>query len=142
MSELLPPESAYPAIGLRIRLARQKARLTQGELSKRLSKPRTYAAISDIERGRTRLNVDGLLDVARACGCLLTDLLPVEVARWEHDGAIDTQLAAYKNECGRLRDYMFAITGAWLTNGDTDDPIEKASDYLTSLLDKALEAQP
>ena len=52
-------------VGRRIRRAREELRLSQGDLGRMLSKPRTYAAISDIERGKTKLDVEELGEIAR-----------------------------------------------------------------------------
>lgn len=51
-------------IGSLIAAARTRKRLTQTELGKRMQPPRTHAAISDIERGRTRLNLVELHEMA------------------------------------------------------------------------------
>lgn len=54
----------YEDIGTRIRQARIQKGLSQADLGRLLSKPRSHAAISDIERGRTKLNLDELAEVA------------------------------------------------------------------------------
>ena len=57
--------STNEAVGRRVRLAREELRLSQGELGRLLSRPRTHAAVSDIERGKTKLDVEDLADLAR-----------------------------------------------------------------------------
>ncbi|CCF85311.1 helix-turn-helix domain-containing protein [Nitrolancea hollandica] len=52
-------------VGRRIRRAREELGLSQGDLGRLLSRPRTYAAISDIERGKTKLDVEELAEIAR-----------------------------------------------------------------------------
>jgi transcriptional regulator with XRE-family HTH domain len=54
----------YVEIGRRIRQARTEKALMQADLGQLLSKSRSHAAISDIERGRTKLNVDELAEIA------------------------------------------------------------------------------
>ena len=54
----------YVEIGRRIRQARTEKALMQADLGRLLSKPRSHAAISDIERGRTKLNLDELAEIA------------------------------------------------------------------------------
>lgn len=54
----------YVEIGRRIRQARVEKALMQADLGRLLSKPRSHAAISDIERGRTKLNLDELAEIA------------------------------------------------------------------------------
>lgn len=54
----------YEEIGRRIREARIEQGLMQADLGRLLSRPRSHAAISDIERGRTKLNLDELAEVA------------------------------------------------------------------------------
>lgn len=52
-------------VGQRIREAREEKGLTQGQLGELLERPRTHAAVSDIERGRTKLNIDEISEFAR-----------------------------------------------------------------------------
>lgn len=54
----------YVEIGRRVRQARTEKGLMQADLGRLLSKPRSHAAISDIERGRTKLNLDELAELA------------------------------------------------------------------------------
>lgn len=51
-------------VGRRVRQAREELGLSQGALGRLLSPPRTHAAVSDIERGKTRLDVDDLSSLA------------------------------------------------------------------------------
>lgn len=55
----------YEEVGRRIRRARQELGLMQADLGRMLSRPRSHAAISDIERGKTRLNLEELAEVAQ-----------------------------------------------------------------------------
>lgn len=51
-------------VGRRIREAREEIGLSQAELGRLLTRPRSYAAVSDIERGKTRLDVEELEEMA------------------------------------------------------------------------------
>ncbi len=51
-------------IGQRIRTAREEAGLSQEQLGRRLSPPKSHAAVSDIERGKTRVTVSELSRIA------------------------------------------------------------------------------
>lgn len=51
-------------VGRRIREAREDQGWTQAQLGQKLSRPRTHAAISDIERGKTRLCVEEISEFA------------------------------------------------------------------------------
>jgi transcriptional regulator with XRE-family HTH domain len=51
-------------VGRRIADARAAARITQAELGARLQPPRSHAAVSDIERGKTTLGVELLSTIA------------------------------------------------------------------------------
>ncbi len=51
-------------IGERIRMYRRMAGLSQSEVGQRLAKPRSHAAVSDIERGKTRITVGLLRELA------------------------------------------------------------------------------
>lgn len=55
-------------IGSIIRRERELAGMSQADLGAYLDPPRSYAAISDIERGKSRLKVDDLISIARALG--------------------------------------------------------------------------
>lgn len=55
-------------VGRRIRRAREERRLSQTELGQLLSPKRSYAAVSDIERGRTKLDVEDLSMLAVILG--------------------------------------------------------------------------
>lgn len=52
-------------IGRRIRQAREDLKLSQTELGRLLSRTRTHAAISDLERGNVRVDVEELAELAR-----------------------------------------------------------------------------
>jgi hypothetical protein len=51
-------------IGSLVAAARVRKRLTQSALGQMMNPPRTHAAVSDIERGRTRLNLVELHEMA------------------------------------------------------------------------------
>ncbi len=55
----------YEEIGRRIRQARQDLGLMQADVGRMLSRPRSHAAVSDIERGKTRLNLEELAEMAQ-----------------------------------------------------------------------------
>lgn len=55
-------------VGRRIRDAREARGWTQAQLGQQLTRPRTHVAISDIERGRTKLNIDELSEFADVLG--------------------------------------------------------------------------
>ena len=55
-------------VGRRVRRAREERRLSQTELGQLLSPKRSYAAVSDIERGRTKLDVEDLSMLAAILG--------------------------------------------------------------------------
>jgi transcriptional regulator with XRE-family HTH domain len=52
-------------LGRRIARARQHLGLTQTAFGRLLSRPRSHAAISDMERGKTKLDIEELSEVAR-----------------------------------------------------------------------------
>ena len=51
-------------VGSRIRQAREELRLSQGDLGRLLTPPRSHVAVSDIERGKTKLDVEELSTLA------------------------------------------------------------------------------
>src|SRR5687768_3476568 len=55
-------------IGQRIREAREEHRLTQTECGQLLRRRRTHAAISELERGKVRLDAEELLEIAAILG--------------------------------------------------------------------------
>ena len=55
-------------VGRRIRQAREEKGLLQSDLGRLLSRPRSHAAVSDIERGKTRLDLEELSEIARLLG--------------------------------------------------------------------------
>jgi transcriptional regulator with XRE-family HTH domain len=55
----------HEEVGRRIRQAREQLRMSQGEFGRLLSPPRTHAAVSDMERGKTKLDVEELSTLAR-----------------------------------------------------------------------------
>ena len=66
----------YPAIGERIREARKKKYMTQARLAELVSMTRT--SITNIEKGRQKLLVHTLYNLANALGVHPEDLLPAE----------------------------------------------------------------
>lgn len=55
----------YRMVGQRIRQARTELGLVQADLGRMLSRPRSHAAISDIERGKTKLDLEELAELAQ-----------------------------------------------------------------------------
>lgn len=67
--------SYYSVIGRRLREAREAKGLTQAALGAELLPPRSHSAVSDIERGKTKLNVDELTVVAALLDTSLLSLV-------------------------------------------------------------------
>lgn len=69
----------------RLVIARRRALLSQREAGARLNPPRSHAAVSDIERGRTQLTLDLVAQFGRIYGVgrgwLLLDWMGDEVPR-------------------------------------------------------------
>lgn len=57
--------ATYEEIGRRVRQARSELGWLQADLGRTLSRPRSHAAISDIERGKTKLDLEELAELAR-----------------------------------------------------------------------------
>lgn len=55
-------------VGRRIKAAREERGLSQGALGRLLAPPRSHAAVSDIERGKTRLDVEDIAQLATILG--------------------------------------------------------------------------
>lgn len=69
-------EPLYAAIGLKIRKARERQSLTQGELAGSLTPPLSRAALANMEAGRQRIMLHVLIDIATACGTTIGRMLP------------------------------------------------------------------
>lgn len=67
--------SLYVGVGEQIMLARRRANLTQRELGDRLGV--SHVAVGDIERGKTKPNLDHLAAIAEALDVPLSRLLAV-----------------------------------------------------------------
>lgn len=74
---MLSPEK----LGQRVRELREERKLSQQELGEALNPKRTYATVSDIERGVTRLTYDDLTTLARFFGKTVSDLIQEEPAQ-------------------------------------------------------------
>jgi transcriptional regulator with XRE-family HTH domain len=82
-----------------LRAQRVRCRLSQSEVGARLRPPRTHAAVSDIERGKTHLTVPLLMQFADIYGVAIDINGPVMELKQE---AADHALAAAQHEIGRL----------------------------------------
>ncbi len=71
---LVHVESLYQEVGRRLREARQAAGLTQSGLAERVALSRT--SITNIEQGRQRLTLDGLMRLAAVVGVAPGQLIP------------------------------------------------------------------
>lgn len=60
--------SAKQQLGLNIRKVRKDKNLSQADLGTLLTPFRSHAAVSDIERGKTGLDLDDIIMVAKALG--------------------------------------------------------------------------
>jgi transcriptional regulator with XRE-family HTH domain len=65
--------SLYVGVGEQIMLARRRASLTQRQLGEKLGV--SHVAVGDIERGKTKPNLDHLAAIAEALDVPLTQLL-------------------------------------------------------------------
>lgn len=66
----------WPTPGEKIRCLRQKNGWSQTELGSRMDRPRTHAAISDIERGVTEISFYDLMDLCSIFGVSVMYFLP------------------------------------------------------------------
>lgn len=55
-------------VGNRLRNAREDLGLSQAEVGRRMKRPRSYAAVSDIERGVTSIDVETVAELAEMYG--------------------------------------------------------------------------
>lgn len=101
--------------GERVRAYREAKGLSQGELGDRLTPSRTHAAVSDIERGKTRMNVDLADELATVLGVTRWELLGDDPARVvSQDETVAALLAALvraEQEIARLRAEAAAVRG-------------------------------
>lgn len=67
--------SLYVGVGEQIMLARRRAGMTQRDLGEKLGV--SHVAVGDIERGKTKPNLDHLAAIAEALGVPLSQLLAV-----------------------------------------------------------------
>lgn len=68
--------SLYPQIGERILLARRRAGINQRDFGRKLGV--SHAAVSDIERGKTKPDLDNLAVIAEALGVDLSEIVVLE----------------------------------------------------------------
>lgn len=72
--------STREEIGRRIRHAREEKGLSQADLGRLMSRQRSYAAISDLERGKTALASDELVELARILDRDVSYFLPTSAS--------------------------------------------------------------
>jgi transcriptional regulator with XRE-family HTH domain len=82
-------EAVYPRFGARLRSERRMAGLTQEDLAVRLGLSRT--TVVNIERGRQRIALHQLLQIADAVGCEVLHLLPEQTEGMTPDAIDDTE---------------------------------------------------
>ena len=63
----------YDAIGLRIKIARIKAKITQESLAKQIALSPTH--VSNIETGNTKLSLPTMINIANVLAVSVDDLL-------------------------------------------------------------------
>ena len=86
-------ETLETHIGKRISALRKERALSQEELADRISV--SYQQVQKYERGRTRISVSRLCDVAAALGVQLRELLPEEVLAAEVPSAEDSLTSGF-----------------------------------------------
>ena len=79
--------SLYVGVGEQIMLARRRAGLTQRDLGGRLGV--SHVAVGDIERGKTKPNLDHLMAIACALGIPLPEIVVLERRRPPTTGSAD-----------------------------------------------------
>lgn len=86
-------------VGEAIRSVRRRAGLSQSQLAILLTPPRSHAAVSDIERGRTAITVDLLAQLAAALNTEVAALLGLATTWTPEDERDYQQLAAKRARC-------------------------------------------
>ena len=71
---MVPDAELYALLGANVRKYREIARLTQDEVADRLSLSRT--SVTNIEKGKQRIQIHTLYNIAKVLGVSVTDLLP------------------------------------------------------------------
>ena len=102
----------HEQVGSRIRDARKGASMTQAQLGAALIPPRTHAAISDIERGKTHVDVESMTQLASRLDVPLSALYEAAVQPGRYGGG--TLVVSLCMRCGRdLRD----LFDTWMEGG-------------------------
>lgn len=113
-------DSKGSAFGARLRLAREQAGLSQGQVAKMLNLKRP--SISEAEAGRRKVSTEELVEFARIYGVSISWLAGTE-AEGESAGQIRVELAA--RELAKLKpddlDRLLELLSALRTQGDTNE---------------------
>ena len=72
----------YDAIGLRIKIARIKAKITQESLAKQIALSPTH--VSNIETGNTKLSLPTIINIANVLAVSVDDLLCDNIVKSNH----------------------------------------------------------
>lgn len=75
----LPTDKLYKTIGENIQRLRSKRDMSQDELAQKVDLVRT--SITNIEKGKQKIQIHTLFQIASALGVLVTDLLPTSPAQ-------------------------------------------------------------
>jgi transcriptional regulator with XRE-family HTH domain len=62
-------QSEYIAVGAALAAARERARLAQQEIARRLRKPQSFVSVSSYERGQRRVDILELFRIVEALSC-------------------------------------------------------------------------
>ena len=95
-------DAFYLAVGKRIRIIRRKCNLTQEDLGRSVSLTRT--SITNIERGRQKLLLHTLADIAKTLGVSCGELLPA--APTNADEQLDRALEKHSES---ERDFVISV---------------------------------
>lgn len=108
------------ALGARLRLAREQAGLSQGQVAKMLNLHRP--SISEVEAGRRKVSAEELVEFARIYGVSVSWLADAE-AEGKNAAQIRIELAA--REFAKLKpedlDRLLELLSALRTQGDTNE---------------------
>lgn len=99
--------NTYQAIGLRIRKARCQQRLTQAQFGQLLNPSVSYATVSDIERGKHKMDVDRLTRIGEVVGLTLPQLLGLPA-----EGEESARLAAIEQALEQILQWRLSANAA------------------------------
>jgi len=135
------------AFGGRVKAARERAKLSQEELSERCGYEGGRATISQIERGQSDVPISKVPIIAKELNTTVTYLLSIDkedisIERAHEDGRREATIEALEKQCEAYKEILLREADPPALSSHVVRALQELEEYEDYVLDKSLAHEP